>query len=103
MSPPGAVDLYGASFLGCCHPQDAVQEGIGLVGALLLLKLMLLVELRQKAGAIHCQRWSCTQRGHNVTFSPEINRLHSAQKLGSKREMIVRKIQLKQKLLTQLG
>lgn len=60
-SPPGTVDLYSAPLLGCCHPQDAVQEAGGLFRTLLVLQLLLLVELRQEAWGIHYQGWSCTQ------------------------------------------
>lgn len=61
-SPPGAVDLDCAPLLGCCHPHDAVQEAGLLLRALLLLQLLLLVELRQEAGAVHSQTRSCTQK-----------------------------------------
>lgn len=61
-SPPGAVDLDCAPLLGCCHPHDAVQEAGLLLRALLLLQLLLLVELRQDAGAVHSQTRSCTQK-----------------------------------------
>lgn len=57
-SPPGAVDLDCAPLLGCCHPHDAVQEA----GLLLRALLLLLVELRQEAGAVHSQTRSCTQK-----------------------------------------
>ncbi|KAG7229466.1 hypothetical protein INR49_012865 [Caranx melampygus] len=75
--PPGAVDLYRASLFGCCHPQDAVQEAGGLFWTLQLLKLTALVhlrlELRQKAGAIDCQRWSCTNEKHRYLLSPALS------------------------------
>lgn len=61
-SPPGAVDLDCAPLLGCCHPHDAVQEAGLLLRVLLLLQLLLLVELRQEAGAVHSQTRSCTQK-----------------------------------------
>lgn len=61
-SPPGAVDFDCAPLLGCCHPHDAVQEAGLLLRALLLLQLLLLVELRQEAGAVHSQTRSCTQK-----------------------------------------
>lgn len=53
ISPPGAVNLYGASLLGCSHPHDAVQQSGGL-----LRTPVLLVELRQDGGALHGQRRS---------------------------------------------
>lgn len=61
LSPPScSVDLNGASLLGCCHPQDAV-ENAGRSLQPLPIFLLLLIDKRERTGAINCQGWNCTE------------------------------------------
>lgn len=88
-SPPGAVDLYGASLLGHCHPQDAVEDARRLLRALLLLQLILPVQLRQETGSIHRQRWSYytqERRRYLLINAAQINQFNYdiVEKLNSK-------------------